>query len=104
VCRKSSHALGPPRWASLLMAAAKRPAAGPSQRRTTPYGRRMAITVSITCGSRIDHVKKPKTRADNASTMKAPGSLSSVIDAAGSYPAYKNGRQLSDMLFTAGAQ
>jgi hypothetical protein len=44
-----------------------------------------------------------KIRADNASTMKAPGSLSSVIDAAGSYPAYQNARQLSDMLFTAGA-
>ena len=68
-------------------AAANNPAAGPSQRRTTPNRTRTATTVSITCGSRIDHVEKPKTRADNASTMKAPGSLSSVIDAAGSYPA-----------------
>jgi hypothetical protein len=60
-------------------------------------------TISITCGSRIDDVEKPKTRADNASTMNAPGSVSSVIDAPGSYPAYQNARQLSDMLFTAGA-
>ncbi len=79
------------------------PAACPNQRRTAAYSSTTEPTPSSACGTSIDHLLKPKIRADSSITHKEAGVLSTVMKLEESNEPKKNAFQLFVPAWTAAA-
>lgn len=97
LCRVRTTVIG----VSASATAASSSAVSPAHARTTRCSTTTAAAPSIACGSATAHTCNPNTRTDSACGQNAPGTLSNVIDPAGSNAPNTNACQLSDMLRTA---
>ncbi len=75
--------------------AATRPATSPATRRTVANSTPTAAIVHSACGSRIEKLEKPNTRAESPISINDSGGLSTVMKLPGSIDPKNQAFQLS---------